>query len=90
MGFKDLVAKLDDILGEHDKGLSPKLEELERLEEALERKQAKYRDRLSSGTLEETPAQTEVRLRVVEAQLAKLRELVKEISDSAKGHNDNS
>ncbi|QSP94814.1 hypothetical protein LPB19_16845 [Marinobacter salinisoli] len=79
MGFKDLVAKLDEALGKHDRGHSPKLEELERLEQALEKKQAKYQDRLSSGSSEETPAQTEVRLRVVEAQLAKLRELIKEL-----------
>ena len=31
MGFKDLVAKLDDILGDHDKGKSLELEELKRL-----------------------------------------------------------
>ncbi len=80
MGFKDLVSKLDDLLGEHDQGKSLKREELKRLEEALEKKQAKYRDRLNSGASEETPAQTEVRLRVVEAQLGKLRELMEEAS----------
>jgi Skp family chaperone for outer membrane proteins len=80
MGFKDLIAKLDDVLGEHDKGKSLKYKELKRLEQELEKKQAKYRHRLNSGSSEETPAQTEVRLRVVEAQLAKLRELVAEAS----------
>ena len=74
MGFKDLVAKLDDILGDHDKGKSLELEE------RLVEKQEKYRDRLTSGAPGETPAQTEVRLRVVEAQLAKLRELMEEAS----------
>ncbi|WP_338355556.1 hypothetical protein [uncultured Marinobacter sp.] len=80
MGFKDLVAKLDDVLGDHDKGKSLELEELKRLEEKLVNKQEKYQDRLTSGASEETPAQTEVRLRVVEAQLAKLRELMEEAS----------
>lgn len=80
MGFKDLVAKLDDVLGDHDKGKSLELEELKRLEEKLVNKQEKYQDRLASGASEETPAQTEVRLRVVEAQLAKLRELMEEAS----------
>ncbi|MBW7470848.1 hypothetical protein QQF73_04535 [Marinobacter sp. M216] len=80
MGFKDLVAKLDDVLGEHDQGKALKLKDLTQLEQALEKKQAKYRERLSSGSPEETPAQTEVRLRVVEAQLAKLRELMAEAS----------
>lgn len=80
MGFKDLIAKLDDVLGEHDKGNSLKYKELKRLEQALEKKEAKYRHRLDSGSTEETPAQTEVRLRVVEAQLAKLRELLAEAS----------
>jgi hypothetical protein len=80
MGFKDLVAKLDDVLGEHDKGKSLKHKELKRLEQELKKKEAKYRHRLDSGSSEETPAQTEVRLRVVEAQLAKLRELVAEAS----------
>ena len=42
----------------------------------MKKKRAKYRARLDSGSSEETPAQTEVRLRVVEAQLAKLRELM--------------
>jgi hypothetical protein len=46
----------------------------------LVEKQEKYRDRLTSGAPGETPAQTEVRLRVVEAQLAKLRELMEEAS----------
>ncbi|MCM0613003.1 hypothetical protein KFJ24_11025 [Marinobacter sediminum] len=81
MGFKDLVAQLDDMLGEHDKGKSLKREELKRIEQTLKKKQAKYRDRLDSGSSEETPAQTEVRLRVVEAQLAKLRELLAEDTD---------
>jgi hypothetical protein len=80
MGFKDLIAKLDDVLGEHDKGKFLKHKELKRLEQELEKKEAKYRHRLNSGSSEETPAQTEVRLRVVEAQLAKLRELVAEAS----------
>jgi hypothetical protein len=80
MGFKDLIAKLDDVLGEHDKGKSLKHKELKRLEQELEKKEAKYRHRLNSGSSEETPAQTEVRLRVVEAQLAKLRELLAEAS----------
>ena len=44
MGFKDLVAKLDDILGDHDKGKSLELEELKRLEERLVEKQEKYRE----------------------------------------------
>jgi len=44
----------------------------------LVEKQEKYRDRLTSGAPGETPAQIEVRLRVVEAQLAKLRELMEE------------
>jgi|GEM_PF-716642 len=83
MGFKDLVAKLDKVLGEHDKGRPLKQEELERLEQALQKKEAKYRHRLNSGSSEETPAQTEVRLRVVEAQLAKLRELMAEDSAHA-------
>lgn len=78
MGFKDLVARLDKALGEHDKGKSMKQEELKRLEQALKKKQAKYRHRLNSGSSEETPAQTEVRLRVVEAQLAKLHELMEQ------------
>jgi|TARA_R110001592_G_scaffold111819_1_gene309585 hypothetical protein len=78
VGFKDLVEKLDDILGDHDKGKSLALEELKRLEERLVEKQEKYRDRLTSGAPGETPAQIEVRLRVVEAQLAKLRELMEE------------
>ncbi|SHK28177.1 hypothetical protein SAMN05216369_1337 [Marinobacter antarcticus] len=80
MGFKDLVAELDDALRRHDKGKSLKLKELKHLEQALKKKQAKYRERLNSGSSEETPAQTEVRLRVVEAQLAKLRELREEAS----------
>lgn len=80
MGFKDLVARLDDVLREHDKGKSLKRKELKRLEEALEKKQIKYRERLASDASEETPAQTEVRLRVVEAQLVKLRELMEEAS----------
>jgi hypothetical protein len=78
MGFKDLVAKLDDALGKLDKGKSFKRKELKRLEQALEKKRAKYQNRLDTGWSEETPAQTEVRLRVVEAQLAKLRELMEE------------
>ena len=80
MGFKDLVAKLDDVLREHDKGRSLKRKELKRLQQELEKKQAKYRDQLKSGSSRETPAQTEVRLRVVEAQLAKLQELMEEAS----------
>ncbi|MDI9244655.1 hypothetical protein [Marinobacter sp. CHS3-4] len=82
MGFKNLVAKLDDVLGKHDRGKRLKLEELKRLEEALEKKRKKYRDRLNlkPGASEETPAQTEVRLRVVEAQLTKLRALMEEAS----------
>jgi Skp family chaperone for outer membrane proteins len=80
MGLKDLVAKLDDALRKHDNGKSLKHKELKRLEEALKKKQVKYRKRLDSGSSEETPAQTEVRLRVVEAQLAKLRELREEAS----------
>ena len=80
MGFKDLVARLDDILREHDKGKSLKRKDLKHLKQELEKKQAKYRERLDSGSSEETPAQTEVRLRVVEAQLAKLRELMEEAS----------
>lgn len=80
MGFKDLVAKLDDALGKHDKGKHLDLEELRHLEAALEKKREKYRDRLNTGHSEETPAQTEVRLRVVEAQLAKLRDLMEEAS----------
>lgn len=90
MGFKDLVAKLDDILGKRDKGTSPKLEDLEHLEQALKKKQAKYRERLKSGSPEETPAQTELRLRVVEAQLAKLGELMKEINAPEEGPEDHS
>ncbi|MBW4934155.1 hypothetical protein [Marinobacter sp. F4206] len=85
MGFKDLVAKLDDALGELDKGKSLKRKELKRLEQALKKKRATYRDRLKSGSSEETRAQTEVRLRVVEAQLAKLRELLKEDTAPAGG-----
>ncbi|HKK54804.1 hypothetical protein [Marinobacter sp.] len=80
MGFKDLVARLDDTLRELDKGKSLKYEELKRLEQKLTEKQAKYRHRLDSGSPEEASAQTEVRLRVVEAQLAKLRELMAEAS----------
>jgi len=80
MGFKDLMAELDDALRKHDKGKSLKLKELKRLEQALKKKRAKYRNRLASGSSAETPAQTEVRLRVVEAQLAKLHELMEEAS----------
>ncbi|MHA7926102.1 MAG: hypothetical protein ACX936_12930 [Marinobacter sp.] len=80
MGFKDLVARLDDVLREHDKGKSLKRKELKRLQQELEKKQAKYRDQLKSDSSEETPAQIEVRLRVVEAQLAKLRDLMEEAS----------
>ncbi|MGM0773150.1 MAG: hypothetical protein ACQETT_05805 [Pseudomonadota bacterium] len=80
MGFKDLVAWLDDVLLELDKGKSLKHKELKRLEQALTKKQEKYRKRLDSGSSEETSAQTEVRLRVVEAQLAKLRELMADAS----------
>lgn len=80
MGFKNLMKKLDHVLGEHDRGKSPKQRELKRLEQELEKKQAKYRHQLNSSSSEETPAQTEVRLRVVEAQLAKLRELMEEAS----------
>lgn len=90
MGFKDLVAKLDDALGEHDKGKSLKRKELKRLELALKKKQAKYRYQLNSGSPEETPAQTEVRLRVVEAQLAKLRELMAEDTAPTKGTDEHS
>ena len=43
MGFKDLVARLDDILREHDKGKSLKRKELKHLKQELEKKQAKYR-----------------------------------------------
>ena len=80
MGYKDLVARLDDVLREFDKGKVVKRKELERLEQVLRKKREKYRKQLESGTTEDTPAQTEVRLRVVEAQLAKLRELIKEVS----------
>lgn len=80
MGFKNLVARLDDVLRELDKGKSLKRKELKRLEQTLTKKQEKYRKQLDSGSTEETPAQTEVRLRVVEAQLAKLRELMEEAS----------
>jgi Skp family chaperone for outer membrane proteins len=82
MGFKNLVARLDDVLRELDKGKSLKRNELERLQRELEKKQAKYRDQIESGSgsSRETPAQTEVRLRVVEAQLAKLRELMEDES----------
>ncbi|MFT4818187.1 MAG: c-di-AMP phosphodiesterase-like protein [Marinobacter psychrophilus] len=80
MGFKDLVATFDDALRRHDKGNSLKRKELRHLEQALKKKRAKYRDRFYSGSSEETSAQTEVRLRVVEAQLAKLRELMEEAS----------
>lgn len=80
MGFKDLVARLDDVLRQLDKGKPLKHEELKRLEQTLTKKQEKYRKRLETGSPEETSAQTEVRLRVVEAQLAKLRELMAEAS----------
>jgi GTP1/Obg family GTP-binding protein len=80
MGFKDLVATLDDVLRKRDKGKSLKRKELKRLEQALKKKRAKYLKRLYSGSAEETPSQIEVRLRVVEAQLAKLRELRAEAS----------
>ena len=74
------MARLDDALRKHDKGKSLKSKELKRLEQALEKKQRKYRELLNAGSSNETPAQTEIRLRVVEAQLAKLRELVEEAS----------
>ncbi|HEV8078679.1 MAG TPA: hypothetical protein VGP45_09865 [Marinobacter sp.] len=84
MGFKDLIARLDKALGEHDKGKSLKRKELERLEQALKKKQAKYHRRLNSGSPEETSAQTKVRLRVVAAQLAKLHELMEQNTAPAK------
>jgi hypothetical protein len=37
MGFKDLVAELDDALRKHDKGKSLKRKELKRLEQALKK-----------------------------------------------------
>ncbi len=77
MGFKDLVTTLDDVFGKHDKGKSLKHKKLKRLEKALEKKQANYRERLESGSSTEKPFQTELRLHVVEAQLEKLRELLK-------------
>ncbi len=76
MGFKDLVTTLDDVFGKHDKGKSLKRKKLRRLEKALEKKQAKYRQLLESGSASETPEQTQTRLQVVNAQLAKLRELM--------------
>ena len=41
MGFKDLVARLDDALREHDKGKSLKRKELKRLQQELEKKTGK-------------------------------------------------
>jgi ABC-type hemin transport system substrate-binding protein len=76
MGVKELVTKVDHVLGKHDKGKALKRKELERIKEALEEKRAKYRERLDSGSSTEAPDQTELRLHVVEAQLAKLRELM--------------
>lgn len=83
MGFKDLVTTFDDVLGKHDKGKSLKREKLKRLKKELEKKRAKYRQRLGSGSSTETTDQTELRLRVVEAQLGKLRELMKDEGDDA-------
>ena len=75
MGFQDLVAAFDKLLAKHDKGKSLKRKKLASLEKALEKKQAKYRERLEAGSEAERPEQTRLRLQVVEAQLAKLREL---------------
>jgi hypothetical protein len=75
MGFHDLVAALDDLLKKYGKGKTLKPEKLEALEQALEKKRAKYRERLDSDASEERRDQIELRLQVVEAQLAKLREL---------------
>jgi len=77
MGFKNLVVHFDNLLGSYDKGNNLELEELDRIEKVLEKKQAKYRKRLEEGPTTETPARTELRLQIVEAQIAKLRELRK-------------
>jgi len=77
MGFKNLVAKLDDVMNRREKGKSLKRKKLEKLEDALEKKRVEYRKRLDdASSSSEVPDQTDLRLRVVEAQLAKLRELM--------------
>ena len=75
MGFKNLVGDFDKLLRKHDKGKEPTPEEFDRIQKVLEDKQAKYRARLEAGDSSETPAQTELRLEIVEAQLAKLHQV---------------
>ncbi len=75
MAFKDLVGDFDKLLRKHDNGKDPTPKELDRIQKVLEDKQAKYRARLEAGDSSETPAQTELRLEIVEAQLAKLEQV---------------
>ena len=75
MKFTRLVDKFEKLVNKHERGRKIKSRKLAQLQQLLEDKRLRYQSRLEALEDPEKRKKLETRLRVVEAQLEKTRQL---------------
>ena len=76
MKFKKLVGKFENLVDEFDHGHKVKAHELVKLQQLLEAKKTRYEIRLGTTEDADKRRKLETRLKVVDAQLEKVNQLL--------------
>jgi len=75
MKYKKLVGKFEKLVEKHQQGHTVKPGKFDKLQGLLEAKRSRYREKLETTDDAEKRRKLETRIRVVEAQLEKSRQL---------------
>lgn len=82
MKFKKLVEKVENFSSKFEQGKQIQPEELQHLQQLLEKKKNRYEHKLSASSDPDKRKSLEIKLKVVNAQIEKSKKLISETFES--------